>query len=267
MSQMSQIKPGSSSDNADNRRGSAQSVLIVGATSAIARALAGELASSGAAVHLAARNVCEAGRIANDLSVRYQVPTSCSRFEAGAWQEHEEFFAQAVSSLGKIDLVIVSIGELYDQSEAQNNPELALNMIQSNYTGVVSLMTYAANYLEARRQGAIVCIASVAGDRGRMSNYIYGSAKAGLAAFLSGLRSRLFKAGVHVMTVKPGFVDTKMTFGKPAMFLVAKPKAVAAAILKALRQGKDEVYVPWFWAYIMLIIRSVPEAIFKRTKL
>src|SRR6185369_4567811 len=136
-----------------------------------------------------------------------------------------------------------------------------------NYTGVVSLMTYVANYMEKQGKGTIIGITSVAGDRGRMSNYIYGSAKAALTAFMQGLRSRMFKCGVHVMTVKPGFVDTKMTFGKPAMFLVAKPVTVAAAIVKAMRAGKDEIYVPWFWAFIMLIIRYVPEPIFKRLKM
>ncbi len=246
---------------------SPQSALIVGATSALARAVADELATTGCNLHLAARNLDEAERIAADLRVRHNIQSSASAFEAGDFPGHEEFFAHAVSTLGQIDTVIVSIGELYDQGDAQHNAQLACSMIQSNYTGVVSLMTYVANYLEQKRSGTIVCISSVAGDRGRMSNYIYGSAKAGLSAFLQGLRSRMFKAGVHVMTVKPGFIDTKMTFGKPAMFLVAQPKAVAKTIVKAMRARKDQIYAPWFWELIMLIIRNVPEPIFKRTKL
>jgi len=118
--------------------------------------------------------------------------------------------------------------------------------------------------LEAQRQGRVVALASVAGDRGRIKNYVYGSAKAGLATYLQGLRARLFRAGVSVTTVKPGFVDTAMTFGLPGMFLVADPADIARSCLKAAERGKDVIYAPFFWWAIMTIIRHIPERIFKR---
>jgi len=244
-----------------------EAVLILGATSSIARSLAVLLARRGTALHLAGRDLAEVERVAQDVSVRYQVPITWSQFEAEREDTHAEFFEKAVAQLGALDGVFVTMGELGDQAIAQQDFTQARRIIQSNYTGVLSILGYAANYLEVRQTGTIVGVSSVAGDRGRQSNYIYGSAKGGLSLFLQGLRNRLAKANVHVMTVKPGFVDTKMTFGKPGMFLVAQPEQVAESILKALRQQKNIVYVPWFWFWIMLIIRSIPEPIFKKLKL
>lgn len=150
-----------------------------------------------------------------------------------------------------------------DQSLAQTDFNHAQLIIDSNYTSVVSILTHVANYLEKQSHGWIVCISSVAGDRGRQSNYIYGSAKGGVSLFLQGLRNRLAKSGVHVLTAKHGFVDNKIAFGKPGMFLVASPERVASDILRALQKGKNIAYVPWFWWGIMLIIRNIPESLFK----
>lgn len=244
-----------------------QAVLILGATSSIARAIAHNIARQGAKLHLAARNAFEVERVARDLTVRYQVPVTWSVFEGGDYNAHPEVVQTAIDRLGRLDGAIVSLGELGDQQQAQNDFESAERIIHSNYTGVVSLLTPIANYLEKQGKGFIIGVSSVAGDRGRQSNYIYGSAKGALTLFLQGLRSRLAKSGVRVLTVKPGFVDTKMTFGKPGMFLVASPEQVAGSIVSALDKRQDIAYVPGFWFWIMLIIRSIPETLFKQLKL
>ena len=244
-----------------------KSFLILGATSSIAQALAHRMAQQGAALHLGARDGVEVERVAQDMAIRYQVPISWSTFEAIAYDTHPKLLQQALDNLGSIDGVVVSLGELGKQEEAQIDSNDAQDIISSNYTGVVSVLTPVANYLEQQGHGFIIGISSVAGDRGRQSNYIYGSAKGALSLFLQGLRNRLCKSGVHVMTVKPGFVDTKMTFGKSGMFLVASPQQVATAIMNALSKKKNIVYVPWFWFWIMLIIRSIPESFFKQLNL
>lgn len=244
-----------------------KNVLIVGATSSLARAFAAELALQGANLILSARNLNEAEKIASDLTIRFGCKTSVKKFTAENYDEHQHFFEEVVNSNSTIDGAFVSIGELGEQAKAQTQFSAAKTIIESNYLGVASLLTYIANYFEIRKEGFIIVIGSVAGDRGRQSNYVYGSAKSALATFVQGLRNRLAKANVHVMTVKPGFIDSKMTFGKPGMFLVASPKTAAIAIYQALKAKKLIVYVPWFWAIIMLIIRSVPERLFMRLKL
>src|SRR5262245_32088329 len=153
------------------------------------------------------------------------------------------------------------------QGEAQTSFELARRMIDVNYTSAVSLLNLAANYLEAQKAGFICAISSVAGDRGRQSNYIYGSTKAALNTYLEGMRVRLAKVGVPVTTVKPGFVDTRMTRGLPGMFLVAQPERVARDICRAIKKRRSVVYTPWFWWGIMSIICSIPTFVFKRLKL
>lgn len=244
-----------------------QAVLILGATSSIARALAHHIAQQGAMLHLAARNAFEVERIAQDLTIRYQVPVTWSVFEGCDYSTHPELVQTAIDKLGRLDGAIVSLGELGEQQQAQFDFDRAQRIIESNYTAVVSVLTPVANYLEKQGRGFIIGVSSVAGDRGRQSNYIYGSAKGALTLFLQGLRSRLAKSGVRVLTIKPGFVDTKMTFGKPGMFLVASPENVAGSIVSALEKKKDIAYVPGFWFWIMLIIRSIPETVFKQLKL
>jgi decaprenylphospho-beta-D-erythro-pentofuranosid-2-ulose 2-reductase len=140
-------------------------------------------------------------------------------------------------------------------------------VIASNFTGAVSILSYCANYFEPLQRGFIIGISSVAGDRGRQSNYVYGAAKGALSLYLQGLRNRLFAKGVRVITIKPGFVDTAMTFGLPGLFLVATPQSIGERIVAALGKSADIVYLPGFWRYIMLIIKHIPEPIFKRMKL
>ena len=166
-----------------------------------------------------------------------------------------------------MDGAIIAFGYLGQQSKAIHDFAEGQAILNCNFVGACSALAECANYFEAKKKGFIVGISSVAGDRGRQSNYYYGAAKGGLTTFLEGLRNRLYPAGVHVMTVKPGFVDTGMTFGKPGLFLVASPEAVGEAIGKAIAKGKSTLYVPWFWRYIMWIIKAIPETIFKRLKL
>lgn len=244
-----------------------QAVLIAGATSAIARALAARLAAEGATLYLAGRDAAEIQRIAADLDVRYQASVSWGRFEAEDYSTHAVVVDEAIRTMGRLDGVVVSVGQLGEQPEAEADFEHAQRIIHSNYTGAASLLAHAANHLEAQRHGFIVGISSVAGDRGRQSNYVYGSAKGALSLFLQGLRNRLHGSDVHVLTVKPGFVDTKMTFGKPNLFLVARPQQVASDILNALNKKKAVLYTPWFWRWIMVLIRTIPEPLFKRLSL
>lgn len=244
-----------------------KSVVIIGATSSLARSLAHQLAQRGTNLYLAARDEGELDRIAQDLKIRYQVAVGWSRFEALDFESHREICDRILAAANPLEGVILCMGELGNQPTAQTDINHALAIIQSNYTGAVSILTPLANTLEKQGSGWIVGIGSVAGDRGRQSNYVYGSAKGAVALFLQGLRSRLSKVGVHVMTVKPGFMDTKMTFGLPGLFLVAQPDDVARDILKAVQKRKNTVYLPWFWWGIMTIIRAIPEPIFKKMKL
>ena len=158
-------------------------------------------------------------------------------------------------------------GFMDEQAAAQSDPEVARRTMDINLTASVLVLEPFAAHLESKGSGFIAGVSSVAGDRGRMSNYLYGASKAGFTAYLSGLRNRLYHAGVSVTTIKPGFIDTKMTWGLPGLFLVAHPRSAALAMVEAIERKKSVVYVPWFWRYIMLIIRSIPEWQFRRMKL
>jgi short-subunit dehydrogenase len=244
-----------------------KTVLILGATSGIAKATAQALAAKGYGLHLAGRDKSELEILSQDLSIRSGAKVSYSLFDVHNVDSHQQFFKDVLAQCGTIYGALVAVGELGDQILAQNDPTHAKRIIDANFTGVVSLLTPIANYLEEQRQGFIVGISSVAGDRGRQSNYLYGSSKAGLSAFLSGLRNRLAKSNVQVLTVKPGFVNTKMTFGKQGMFLVAEPEDIAKGIVAAIEKRQNVIYLPWFWFWIMKIIRSIPEPIFIRMKM
>jgi decaprenylphospho-beta-D-erythro-pentofuranosid-2-ulose 2-reductase len=242
-------------------------VLIIGATSSIARSAAHAFAAKGHPLFLAARDEEELSRIATDIKIRYQVEAKYGYFNGEDYGEHLSFLQRVIQQMGSMEGVLLAFGDLGDQKVAQNDFADALKIINTNYTGACSILTHCANYLGMQGSGFIIGITSVAGDRGRQSNYIYGSAKGGLNIFLEGLRNRLFHAGVRVITIKPGFVDTAMTFGKPGLFLVASPQYVGEKIAKTIDKSKDVVYIPWFWGFIMWIIKSLPESIFKRLKL
>jgi len=239
-------------------------ILILGATSPIARELALLFALDGAKLYLAARDLTEAERIAKDIAIRTGAQAVAGEFDAADFGAHAAFVERATVALGELDGAIVCFGTLGDETAAREDPDKALAIVNQNYTGAVSLMTLIAQRLERRRTGFIIAIGSVAGERGRARNYVYGSAKAALAVFTQGLRARLAAAGVHVMTVKLGTVDTRMTWGRNSLLVVA-PEAAARSIHAAWRRGADVVYVPWFWRPIMAAIRMIPERLFKRT--
>lgn len=242
-------------------------VLILGATSGIASALAKEFAAHKFDLVLGGRDRDELSALASDLSLRNSVHAGILPFDALDTQTHaaslRAFLAEAGNAL---EGAVVCIGYLGDQAKAQVDWDEARLILDTNFTGCVSALDILANHFEARRAGFICAISSVAGDRGRQSNYLYGAAKAGLSVYLQGLRNRLFPAGVKVITVKPGFVDTRMTYGRPGMFLVASPERVAQGIFRAIAKGTNVAYLPWFWRYVMLILKAVPEPIFKRLR-
>lgn len=240
-------------------------VLILGATSDISAALAARCAAEKFSLTLAGRDGQRLQVMATDLHIRYGVPVMISRFDALDFPSHEAFY-QSLDP--KPDIVFCVFGVLGDQLKAQDNWRECATILDSNYTGAVSVLNVIANDFEKRKSGIIVGISSVAGDRGRQSNYFYGSAKAGFTAYLSGLRNRLFKTGVHVMTVKPGFMKTRMIEGmKTPGPLTASPEAAAAHIYKSTLKRKNVVYVLPMWRFIMLIIVLIPESIFKKMKL
>jgi short-subunit dehydrogenase len=243
-------------------------VMILGATSGIARAVASAYAQRGKHLLLLGRDMPELETIAADLALRHGITATPHRFDALAYDTHPAVLDGAIAAASDaVEGAVVCFGYLGEQATGEAEWPEAQRILDTNFTAAVSVLNHLANRFAERRSGWLCGLSSVAGDRGRGSNYLYGSAKAGLTAYLSGLRARMFKVGVQVTTIKPGFVDTAMTRGKPGMFLVAKPEAAAEGIVRAIEQGRDAAYVPGFWALIMLIIRSVPEFVFKRTKL
>ena len=177
---------------------------------------------------------------------------------------HAEMLATAAQRLGRIDLALIAHGVLGDQQAAEQDFEVAAAVLHTNFMSVVSLCTWLGNYFQLQRSGTLAVISSVAGDRGRKSNYVYGASKGALNIFLEGLRNRVDRDGVHVLTIKPGFVATPMTAHVEQNFLFASPEKVAKGILRAVDKRKDVVYVPGFWALIMFLVRSIPEWQFKK---
>lgn len=240
-------------------------VLILGARSDIARAVAHRFAALGHPIQLAARAASSLDADKTDIELRYRVPVTLHEFDALATQTHAAFL-DALPELPTI--AVCAVGYLGDQSAQEHDPCAAIHVMQTNYIGPASLLAHLANRFAARGSGSLVGISSVAGERGRATNYIYGSAKAGFTAFLSGLRNRLAKQGVHVVTVLPGFVATQMTEGLdlPAR-LTAQPDEVARAIERAVDKRRNIIYVRPIWWLIMAIIKAIPERIFKNLKL
>jgi decaprenylphospho-beta-D-erythro-pentofuranosid-2-ulose 2-reductase len=244
-----------------------QRVLIIGATSAIAEATARIYAERGSRLHLVARTPARLDTVVEDLRIRGAADVGRDALDMNDLGRHEAVLDSAWAALGDVDVVLVAHGTLPDQKACEASVETAMAEFATNATSTIALLTLVANRMEKAGRGSIAVISSVAGDRGRASNYLYGSAKAAVSTFLSGLRQRLSKRGVDVVTIKPGFVDTPMTrdFKKGALW--AKPDAVAAGIVKAVDKGTPVAYLPWFWFVIMTIIRAVPEFIFKRVSL
>lgn len=238
--------------------------LILGATSPIARAVAQGYAAKNMPVVLAARDLDEAEAVAADIAIRYQVKTWARSFDALDTAAHPEFIAQIEAEAGPIEVALLAFGDMGDQLVGEQDFTQARRVIDVNYTGAASLAEAIARPMVERGRGSILGISSVAGDRGRKSNYFYGSAKGAFSLYLQGLRNRLSEYGVHVMTVKLGFIDTRMTFGMDSPLPIASPEAAGQAIVRAQRVGVEIFYYPHFWRGVMGIIKAIPEKLFKR---
>jgi len=240
-------------------------LLILGANSGIAEAVAYEAAAKGIKLTLAGRSEEKLIALKSDLTIKYESEVDYVLFDAFNISLHEAFYE---SLPNKPDAVLCAFGILGSQEKAQQDWQETNTIIESNFTGAVSILNIIANDFEQRGSGIIAGISSVAGERGRQSNYIYGAAKAGFTAYLSGLRNRLAKSGVHVLTVKPGFVKTKMLEGLETPGpLTAKPENAGKAILSAMIKKRNTLYYKSIWRLIMYIIKSIPEPIFKKLNL
>ncbi len=240
-------------------------VLILGARSDIGFAIAKSFAAHQYQVQLAARNAHQLHTYQSDIKVRYGVECTLHDFDATAFHSHEDFYRSLTPSP---DVTIYVAGYMNDNERVIMDWKEVLKTIETNYTGAVSILNLVAMDYTAKKTGTIVGISSVAGNRGRQSNYMYGSAKAGFTAYLSGLRNKLYHSQVHVMTVLPGFVYTKMTehLSLPSI-LTAQPEEVGQAVYQGVKNKSNIVYVRWFWRWVMLMITAIPESIFKKKKL
>ena len=239
-------------------------ILIIGATSAIAEATARIWAERGAELFLIARNSERLNIISKDLIIRgaSQVNTYC--LDVNQLNAHPVMFEKIFLALKKVDIALIAYGTLPNQKECEQSIDLTMHEIKTNALSVIALMSYLANILERQKSGVIAVITSVAGDRGRAINYVYGASKAMVTTFSSGLRQRLYKSNVTVVTIKPGFVDTPMTVKFKKGFLWISPQVAAVKIIDAIDRKKSEVYVPTFWRFIMTFIKTMPSHIFNK---
>ena len=242
-------------------------ILIVGATSAIAAATARRWAEQGCALYLLGRDAERLDAAVADLQQRGAGAAHRAVLDANAVDEHVASIDEAFRVLDGLDVALIAYGTLPDQAACNIDFAVAQQQFHTNAISVMSLLTELANRLAAQGSGTLAVIGSVAGDRGRQSNYVYGAAKGAVAIFLQGLRQRLAKSGVHVLTIKPGFVDTPMTAQFKKGPLWAQPDAIAADIIAAVDRRKDVLYTPWFWRFMMLAIKMIPERFFKKISL
>jgi len=239
-------------------------MLILGATSEIARACALRFAQEGWDLCLAGRRMEALHALAQELHAKTGRAVDCVNFDALDTATHAKLWTNLKD---RTDAVLCSVGLLGDQLEARHDNDAADRILRANFTGLVPLLSMAADTFEQRQCGLIIGISSVAGDRGRGSNYLYGSAKAGFTAFLSGLRARLAPSGVHVLTVKPGLVTSPMLEGRDLpQILIASPETVARDIANAARKKRHTLYTPWYWSGIMFTVKHLPESLFMRLK-
>ena len=243
-------------------------ILIIGATSAIAEATAQRYAKEGASLYLLARNEERLTSLAADLKIRGATSVAYALLDVNDRCRHEEVLKEVIKTLGTIDVSLVAHGTLGNQKTCEEDVEQALLEFETNAVSTMALLTRLANLFEKQHGGTIAVISSVAGDRGRPSNYVYGTAKAAVTTFCEGLQARLFRSGVHLLIIKPGLVATPMTEGLslPAL-LVAEPDKIATDIVRAIEKKTDTLYTPWFWKYIMAGIIHVPSALFKKVNL
>ena len=243
-------------------------ILILGANAGIGRALAVEFALHQYDLILAGRDLAELQSLAADLALRHNVSTRAERVDVLDFDALESALTACTTPAGEsLEGVVLCTGYLGDPEASKRDLGEARRILDTTFTGSALALNVLANHFESRHKGFICALSSVAGDRGRQSNYLYGSAKGGLTTFLQGLRNRLYHSGVHVITVKPGFVDTRMVFGKAKLPLVATPERVARDIYQAAKKRKNVVYVPWFWRWIMLVVDAIPEGLFKKLRM
>jgi len=242
-------------------------VLVLGATSAIAQECVRAFAAAGAKLYLVGRDAEKLASIRADARVRGAECVETRALDLSEFGCHAELIAGAMARWNGLDAALIAHGVLPDQKECEADPGALLHAFDTNCLSVLSLATLLAAHFERQGSGVLAVISSVAGDRGRASNYAYGAAKAGVTCFLQGLRSRLAKAGVTVLTIKPGLVDTPMTAALPKNPLYASPQRVGKRIYRAMIAAERVVYVPWFWRWIMLAVRLIPESVFMKVKL
>jgi short-subunit dehydrogenase len=241
--------------------------LVIGATSAIAEATARLLAEEGDALFLIGRSAGRLEATAEDLKLRGAAGVHTEQLDVLDYDRHQHAIDAAIRALDGLDLVLIAHGTLPDQRACEQSFASTRREFEINALSTISLLTRVANYFERERRGVIAVISSVAGDRGRQSNYVYGSAKGTVSIFLQGLRNRLYRSGVHVLTIKPGFVDTPMTKDFKKGLLWSDAEAVAKRIVISVKKQKDVAYAPRFWRGIMLLIRLIPERVFKKLNL
>ncbi|WP_263381938.1 SDR family oxidoreductase [Granulicella arctica] len=244
-----------------------QKILVLGATSGIAEATCRIWAKQGARLFLVARNGDKLAAVAADLKTRGASYVDTAVADLDDTTQHPTLLAHAINSLTGMDVAYLAHGVLGEQPQAEQDFGHAAQILHTNFIAPVSLLTWLANYCVQRHAGVLAVISSVAGDRGRKSNYLYGSSKAGLSAFLGGLRNRVDREGVTVLTIKPGPVKTAMTAGMKGSEKFADVDKVAQTIVAAIDKRRDSLYVPFQWQPIMFIIRNIPESIFKKLNL
>lgn len=239
-------------------------MLVLGATSAIGIATMRIFAARGTTFYLVARNEEKLTLVAADLQVRGASAVHTCVIDLDETQRHTAMLHDAGEKLQGIDVALIAHGVLGDQADAERDYQVAAQVVQTNLLSAISLITWLANYFAERKSGTIAVVSSVAGDRGRKANYVYGTTKAALSTFLQGVRNRVDRLGVNVITIKPGFVATPMTAHLPGGILFATPERVARGIVRAIDGRKDVVYLPGYWRWIMAAVRAVPERVFKR---
>jgi short-subunit dehydrogenase len=244
-----------------------KNIYIFGATSKIAEETAKNFAKDGANFYLIGRDLSKLEIVKKDLLARGAGKLELEQCDALDWEKHHTSLENADKALGQIDLVFIAYGTLPNNEAIRHSTEKVLEEFNINCNSIISLCTVASKYFEEKGSGTIAVISSVAGERGRQSNFIYGAAKSGVSAYLQGLRNRLFEKGIKVITIKPGMVDTPMTADMKKGLLFANPSSVGKEIYKGILAGRDIMFVPKYWKLIMGIIKSIPESIFKKLKL
>ena len=239
-------------------------IIVAGATSAIAEATCRLFAEQGDRLYLIGRRENQLKNISADLKIRGANSVYYQVLDLSKHDEHQQLLKNAELAMGGVDMLFVAYGTLPDQYACEESFELALHEFNTNCVSVLSLISVIANLFQKQKNGHIVTITSVAGDRVRKSNYLYGTAKGAVSLFLQGVRNRLYNSGVTVLTVKPGFVDTPMTEEFSKGILWSSPEKIAVGIMSAIVKKKDVIYMPSYWRYILFIIKSIPEVIFKR---